>query len=338
MKSDRIHYIDIFKGLLIILVVVHHAPLVCQKFGNPYMDTYWANNIIIAFFMPAWFIATGYCTNFNKPFSQYLWQNFKGIMIPCFTLYCINHVLLCINTYLYGDPSWMTLSHWLNPGIRTFLRSGGFYWFLSALFISKLIFWFVAKLPKDIYQAAVCVLMLIAGLYLYHTETVPNIFFFQHALVLTLFLLAGQMLKIYEKHILSYSIFIATAFFMTVLPMSYQNIPIPTVTRDITTTLQTAPLFVLLSILGSLTTWVISRRITANRLLEYMGRGSLVMYAFNYATLTLVANTLVYALAPEGALLSIMCFILTIVISLAVLMLFYWLLNKKWIRIIIGKF
>lgn len=338
MKPERIHYIDVFKGTLIILVIVHHAPMVCQKFDNPYMDTYWLNNIIIAFFMPAWFMATGYCSSFTKPFPHFLWQNFKGIMIPCFTLYCINHVLYCLNTYLYGDASWMTLSHWFNPGVRTFFRNGGFYWFLSALFISKLIFWFVAKIKTDIYKVACCLIMLFAGLYLYHAATIPNIFFFQHALVLTLFLLAGQMLKIYEKHILSYSIFIATAFFMTVLPMSYQNIPIPTVTRDITTTLQTAPLFVLLSILGSLTTWVISRRITANRLLEYMGRGSLVMYAFNYATLTLVANTLVYALAPEGALLSIMCFILTIVISLAVLMLFYWLLNKKWIRIIIGKF
>lgn len=48
MKS-RLHYIDVFKGLLIITVVIHHAPLVCVKYCNPYLDTYWINNFIIAF-------------------------------------------------------------------------------------------------------------------------------------------------------------------------------------------------------------------------------------------------------------------------------------------------
>lgn len=43
MKS-RLHYIDVFKGLLIITVVIHHAPLVCVKYCNPYLDTYWINN------------------------------------------------------------------------------------------------------------------------------------------------------------------------------------------------------------------------------------------------------------------------------------------------------
>lgn len=42
MKS-RLHYTDVFKGLLNITVVIHHAPLVCFKFGNPYLYTYWIN-------------------------------------------------------------------------------------------------------------------------------------------------------------------------------------------------------------------------------------------------------------------------------------------------------
>lgn len=338
MKHERIHYIDIFKGILIILVVVHHAPMVCQKFDNPYMDTYWLNNIIISFFMPAWFMATGYCSSFTKPFPHFLWQNFKGIMIPCFTLYCINHILYSLNTYLYGDASWMTLSHWFNPGVRTFFRNGGFYWFLSALFISKLIFWFVAKIKTDIYKVACCLIMLFAGLYLYHAATIPNIFFFQHALILTIFLYGGQLLKKNEKQLMSHIVPVAALFFFIILLMSYFGITVPTVTREITTTLLTAGIFVLLSTIGSLTLWFISRRIASNRLLEYMGKASLVMYAFNYVTLTITANSLVYIMSPEGPFVSILCFVLTIILTLLILIFFYWLIDKKWLRFIIGRF
>lgn len=338
MVKQRLSFIDVFKGVLIILVILHHAPLVCSKFGNPYMDTFWINNFIIAFFMPAWFIATGYCSNFTKPFHLFLWQNFKGIMIPCFTLYCINHFLSCINAYFYGDSLWMSLSHWFNPGIRTFLRTGGFYWFLSSLFLSKILFWGIAKIPNDIYKLSICVMMLVAGLCLYNITSDHNFFYYQHSLILTFFLFAGQQLKKHENRLLSHIIPIAVSFILIVIVISYMKITVPTVTREITVTLSTSPLFVLLSILGSLTTWAVSKRIAQCNLLEYMGKGSLVIYAFNYVTLTIVANTLVYIIAPNSAFLSVACFVLTIILSLAVLTLFYWLIDKKWIKAIIGKF
>lgn len=336
MKS-RLHYIDVFKGLLIITVVIHHAPLVCVKYCNPYLDTYWINNFIIAFFMPAWFVATGYTSNFNKPFLPYLWSNFKGIMIPCFTLYCINHVLHCINSILFEDASWMTWSHILNPGIRTFISKGGFYWFLSALFIAKIVYWIVCKLENYFLISTVCIVLSMGGACLYSTG-LPDPFFIQHALMLTVFLHIGKYLKLYEDYWMRKSIHILWLFLAIVSLMSILRIEIPTVTRDVTVTLFNYPIFFILSSMGSLSLWYVAKRISRNSLLEYMGQGSLVMYAFNYVTLSIMANSIILYFHPVMVYTSIICLVSIIISSLAILTLFYWFMNHKYIKIIIGKF
>ena len=134
MAKERLHYIDIFKGICLILVVIHHAPLAYMGHIAQQGSVLWyINNFTIAFFMPAFFVTTGYCTNFNQRFKVYLWKNIKTIMLPCYCLYYLNRYINNLNTWFFEDASWLTLSHWLAPGIRTFVEEGGFYWFLSAL-------------------------------------------------------------------------------------------------------------------------------------------------------------------------------------------------------------
>lgn len=335
--TNRLHYIDVYKGILLILVVIHHAPLVCSKFNNPYMDTYWINNIIIAFFMPAWFVATGYCSNFEKPFTQFLWKNFKGIMLPCFTLYCINHILQCINTFFFEDSSWMTISFWLNPGIRTFITEGGVYWFLSALFISKMTYWLVNKFICEKCHTIFFIILFVGGLFLYQTEIIHNYFFFQHAMMLSVFLLLGKEIKKYENLLSKYISMLSFTFFVMVLVLSFLEIGIPAITRDITVTPLSSMLFLLLSTLGSITALFFAKAISKSKILEYIGQGSIVMYAFNYVTLMFVANLTVSLFKPESMVTSIICFLCIIIISILLLIFYYWLL-KKYIRVILGKF
>lgn len=336
MKS-RLHYIDVFKGLLIITVVIHHAPLVCAKFCNPYLAIYWINNLILAFFMPAWFVATGFSSNFNKPFLPYLWSNFKGIMIPCFTLYCINHVLHSLNSLLFEDASWMTLSYILNPGIRTFISKGGFYWFLSALFIAKIVYWIVCKLKNHFLIFGFCLILSLGGAWSYSVG-LPNPFFVQHGLMLTVFLHIGKYLKIYERYCMRKAIYISGLFLAVVILMSYFQIEIPTVTRDVTVTLFNYPIFFILSCIGTLSLWYIAKIVSQNHLLEYMGRGSLVMYAFNYVILTIMANAIILHFQPVVAYTSVFCLVSIVISSLGILTLCYWIVNHKYIKIIIGKF
>lgn len=73
MTKNRLLYIDIFKGLCIIFVVVHHVPLAMDgKFAESGEYWWFINNFIISFFMPAFFIATGYCSSFDVPIKTYI--------------------------------------------------------------------------------------------------------------------------------------------------------------------------------------------------------------------------------------------------------------------------
>lgn len=106
MAKERLHYIDIFKGICLILVVIHHAPLAYMRhFAGQGSVLWYINNFAIAFFMPAFFVATGYCTNFNQKFNIYLWKNIKTIMLPCYCLYYLNRYINNINTWLFEDAS-----------------------------------------------------------------------------------------------------------------------------------------------------------------------------------------------------------------------------------------
>lgn len=338
MANKRLQYIDIYKGILIILVIIHHAPMVCEKFHNPYMNISWVNNFIIAFFMPAWFVATGYCTNFNKSFRDFTLTNFKGIMIPCFTLYCINHVLQCANTILFEDSSWMTLSHVLNPGIRTFFIEGGFYWFLSALFIAKILYWLIHKFVVIKYQFILLLGVLLLGVYLYGHHTSHNIFFYQHAMLLTIFLYVGKEIKEREDFLMIYGNAIILLFIAIVVVLSILEINIPTVTREITVLPTTSLLFLILSTIGSISLLKVAKAINTNKILEYAGKGSLVMYAFNYVTLTLVANCICRIVNPSSWFCSVTCLALIVLCSSCVLLVFYWILNHRYINVLLGKF
>lgn len=135
----RLKYIEVFKGLCIFLVVIHHIPFVLNNatLGTEIWGITWIQNFIMGFFMPAFIIATGRCTNFSSPFKLFVLKNIKTILLPCYCLYYINHFLACINDICFTDANWVTWSHFFSPGLRTFFREGVYFWFLPALFFIK---------------------------------------------------------------------------------------------------------------------------------------------------------------------------------------------------------
>lgn len=342
MAKERLHYIDIFKGICLILVVIHHAPLAYMgHFAQQGSVLWYINNFAIAFFMPAFFVATGYCTNFNQRFKVYLLKNIKAIMLPCYCLYYLNRYINNLNTWLFEDASWLTLSHWLAPGIRTFVEEGGFYWFLSALFIAKLLMYLLLNIKSKLYQTIGAVSFMLVGTYLYQYNILPNKFFYQHAFILVSFMFFGRILKEHEMKINSIAKRISVPFVLFVLFLPLIGIDIPTVTRTITVKLFTLPLFVVLSLGGSIIVWYLSRLISKSNWLEYIGKGSLVEYCFNYATLCFIANIYKETLKMvEGDLFitdSMACLIIASV-TIMILPAFYWVLDHKYIKVIIGKF
>ena len=65
---ERIHYLDAAKGILILLLLLHHFQSATRDFTmlNTYFElfTSW-HSVFTVFFMQCFFIISGYCTGFG---------------------------------------------------------------------------------------------------------------------------------------------------------------------------------------------------------------------------------------------------------------------------------
>ncbi len=79
---------------------------------------------------------------------------------------------------------------------RTLLYRGDF-WFLSALFVSRLIYWIIAKLSKEndglIYL--LCIFLFIVGYYMQYKYPTQFFWWLDHALLLIPFIALGQAVR-----------------------------------------------------------------------------------------------------------------------------------------------
>lgn len=131
-------YIDVAKGILIIMVVVGHFENLSRLYygiENSYIQAF--NNVEllwVSWFMPAFFFFTGLCSSFNKPFKDFFIANFKSIIIPGILITLLLKYTDNILSLNFALKAW-------SPGFKNLLFRAGTGWFLPALFIAKVIYW-----------------------------------------------------------------------------------------------------------------------------------------------------------------------------------------------------
>jgi len=118
IDDKRTAWMDISKGIAIILMVLGHSSL-------PVVLT----NFIYAFHMPLFFIASGWTTNWQKyTLVGFLKKRTRSLIIP-FLLYS------AIILFIHVVYDWMTPSEWLQKG-----WSDGYpLWFIPVLFFASII-------------------------------------------------------------------------------------------------------------------------------------------------------------------------------------------------------
>lgn len=132
-KSNRLDWIDILKGIGIILVVIGHSksPIIITK-------------IIFAFHMPLFFFISGYLFNYTNSFESYLDKKANRLIIP----YFITYIMAFIITYFASH------SQDLSAGVILNMFWGEGYphqsidpplWFLTTLFCGNILFYVVLK-------------------------------------------------------------------------------------------------------------------------------------------------------------------------------------------------
>ena len=95
--EKRLNWIDSSKGLLILLVVLGHITIyananhinnpIFNEIGNSY-------GLYSPFYMAAFFVITGFVSNFDKPYREFLSSNIKSLLIPSITLILLSVFLI----------------------------------------------------------------------------------------------------------------------------------------------------------------------------------------------------------------------------------------------------
>lgn len=270
-KKVRYSYFDIAKGCMMIFLIFHHiADFSFRNFAiynNTLLNIFSEiqRPIMLCYFMQAFFVITGICSNFNVGFGFFLKKQIKTLLFPA--------LLITTAFYAVRLDFCGLLECIINNGCR--------YWFIVALFLSKIAYWWLLRLTinKNI-VLIVLLLFSFLGTLLHQYDIIPNIWYFFQFSDLALFIAIGQKVKtmrLTNKHYL----ILFLVYLATVLWCYLTGVKIPHVTAGFSTTIYSWPIHLLLATCGTFLLLKISIIIDKQPVIEYIGKNSLVIYMFH---------------------------------------------------------
>lgn len=328
MASERIRYFDVAKGILIILLVFAHFRSAVNRlpYDSPYFEyVYGWNNIFTCFYMPAFFVISGYCSNFKKQAGVFSISLLKSLLLPNITL----SLLAVISTSLINHD------YVINSILASF--SGGFgLWFLWALLWGKIIVYLVEKIKiSGGGKLCISLILLVLGVTLHQLKLGPDIFYYKHALVASFWIYVGVYLRanpyVYDKSLkISWMLYplvaVATFFFKSAFVLG------------VLPSLFSIPVHLVYAYVGSLFLLAVCKKIEKCNWLEYWGNNSLVVYGLHFVPLLFFANLLFAAIRPESPVTFIAYFIVLYTIEYSICWLLMKLFQLKPFTWMIGKF
>lgn len=329
MISERIRYFDIAKGILIILLVFAHfrSAVIRLPFESPYFEyVYGWNSIFTCFYMPAFFLISGYCSNFNKPVKTFLTAQLKTLLLPIITL---SFLTVVATSAIYHEN---VLERITASALR-----GGELWFLWALFWGKIIVYLVEIIRPSGggYKVIVTLFLLVLGVALNQYKIGENILYYQHGLIASLWIHVGYCLRlyptIYEKSLkwslVVYPLVAVASFFKDA-----------SIVAGIYISILTIPLHLVYAYTGTMFLLAICKNIRTCRWLELWGRNSLVVYALHFVPLLFFANSLWTVFEPQTVILFMLYFVTLYAVEYGICWLLIWLFQYRPFSWLIGKF
>lgn len=333
-NKGRIAYIDVFKGILITLVVWGHIVYVVQlSTGVRLSSTVWrfvseiSDNWIAPYYMGAFFCITGFCSGFKKSFKEQIKNDFKRLIIPAI-------FIPFVMFFFRENPVDVLREHCNN------LLYGKVAWFLVAMFIArglhKLI---IERYENRVFRVIILIMMSIGGCWLINKIPEYNFFWLFHALSFTIFVNIGFSLKQYKitfKHGLLFLI----VYVLTEVLLKINNIRSPALCEIIMFRTYLWPIYIVLTLSGSCVLLLISKKIGKSTVLQYIGRNSLVIYLTHITFIRLCAHTINEYIGTHGneTVPGIMILLLMLLGGLLWGGLWAYVLSRRYTKWIIGEF
>jgi len=145
-KNKRLDYLDIFRALGIILMIMGHI-----GFGKRF------SVFIHAFNMPMFFLISGFLFKANVTFKDFLLKKGYSLILPYFSFGLINYCFWIWFNGFSWDPLLALLSFKNSKGFPI----AGALWFLSTLFFSELSYYIIYKLVKNNRVRHLCVILFV---------------------------------------------------------------------------------------------------------------------------------------------------------------------------------
>ena len=305
-QNQRISYLDVTKGLLIIMVAFSHIQWLSQSFDGSASEKWFLLNKIgmylwVPFYMPCFFVITGFCSNFNKNFAVFLKSKIVTLLFPMLVL------------------------------------SFSIHWFIWSMFTAIVIYFFINKYIKTEWlKALIIILLSFLGSICASFETIIAIrrYYIFHSIGLVIFVYFGQILKRYSDKLLTNKIIIiTTVFYLCVVILSFfQGYKLPAIYSKYDTTIFQWPLHIFLSTFGSLMLIGISKIISKNKVFEYLGKNSLVIFFLHFTAINLILRYCNFLFDSYWG------FFVVLIMAIALCSFISYILNKPQLSWLIGKF
>ena len=333
----RIPFFDTTKGILIVFLVFHHIVNMAKDkmpVENLEFITQW-DILYVPYFMQAFFFITGYCSSFNKSAKDFVWSNVKALLIPLLFFSIVNQL---VSWFVDGDNFFYVTV----LGTRFFFVVE-LYWFLSALFIAKLLLFAAVRCSsKSIIQFIVVLIPFICAIALntkhFHFY---NWFHWHNGLVNLMFLWIGYTLKhteILKEHLKKYGLIAFLLYIIGLIVFNILGKSVPYYTHFPHFNLKQTPFFVYFSITGTFMILYLGEIIQKSRLLLFFGKNSIVVYGIHFSILNIIIFVMYSLYIPVSHIQGLVFYCMvggaTLLISYCCCLLF----QKKTFAYLIGKF
>ena len=326
VKKERLSYIDVAKGILISLVVVWHTTWLAETNGIDNIVFNFVEKIgfiYSPFFMAAFFFITGYCTNFEKKYSQFLLTDLRTLLWPSITLVFIGGGLM----YLYdGTP--------LGNAIRPYhlIRFISCHWFLPAMFWAKQIHYFLKRFK---YNYLIYIPLSFLGVYL--SDKVLDYWWMEHSFMFVIFIYLGHIMRGGKFQLVQNPKVFIPLYVIYIVITRLLTPQMPAITSGVGLEIWQLPQFIISATLGSLVIIHLSKKIAHAPFLEYLGKNSLVVYCLHFTLMSLFYKTFQDSLNTTNLQASLLALFAMYVFVIEGCTILSFVLTQRYTKWIIGK-